>query len=41
MMFERHNTANFKECSYVWLPVHFTNTDSIFIKYEKEWKIEP
>lgn len=41
MMFERHNTANFKECSYVWLPVHFTDTDSIFIKYEKEWKIEP
>jgi hypothetical protein len=39
MMFERHNTANFKECSYVWLPVQFNDDDTICLKYLSEWTL--
>ena len=39
MMLERHNTSNFKECSYVWLPVKFTNDGRILLEYLKEWSI--
>ena len=37
-MAERHNTANFLHCSYVWLPLHFAE-DRLFLAYEKEWEI--
>ena len=38
IMLERHNTGNFLECSYVWLPVRFEN-NTIKIEYLKDWKI--
>lgn len=38
IMLERHNTKNFLECSYVWLPVRFEN-NTIKIEYLKDWKI--
>lgn len=39
MMFERHNTSNFVECSYVWLPVEFNDDNTISLRYKKEWSI--
>ena len=39
IMLERHNTSNFKECSYVWLPVEFNDNNTISIRYLKDWKI--
>ena len=39
IMLERHNTFNFKECSYVWLPVEFNSNKTISLKYRKEWKL--
>ncbi len=39
MMFERHNTSNFLESSYVWLPVIFNDDDTISIEYKKEWTL--
>lgn len=39
MMFERHNTSNFLECSYVWLPVIFNDDNTISFKYVKEWTL--
>lgn len=38
IMLERHNTGNFLESSYVWLPVEF-NDNTVSLKYTKEWKI--
>lgn len=40
MMFERHNTENFLECSYVWLPVIFNDDETISLEYKKEWSLE-
>ena len=39
MMFERHNTSNFLESSYIWLPVIFNDDETISLKYEKEWTL--
>jgi beta-xylosidase len=39
MMFERHNTNNFVECAYVWLPVEFNDDHTISLRYKKEWSI--
>ena len=38
IMLERHNTGNFLECSYVWLPARFEN-GAVKIEYLKDWKI--
>lgn len=39
IMLERHNTKNFKECSYVWLPVEFNGDNTVSLRYLKEWKL--
>lgn len=39
IMLERHNTKNFKECSYVWLPVDFGEDNTLSISYRKIWRI--
>ena len=39
IMLERHNTSNFKECSYIWLPIEFNNDNTVSIRYLKEWKL--
>ena len=39
VMFERHNTSNFLECSYVWLKPEFTNDKKIRFRYTREWKL--
>ena len=39
IMLERHNTKNFLECSYVWLPIQFNPDNTITIKYLKDWTI--
>ena len=39
VMFERHNTSNFKECSYVWLPVEFNPDNTVSLRYRKDWKL--
>ncbi len=38
MMFERHNTKNFEECSYVWLPVEFNGDNTVSLHYLEKWK---
>lgn len=38
-MAERHNTDNFMHCSYIWLPIHFTEDHRLYLSYEKEWEI--
>lgn len=37
IMLERHNTENFLKCSYVWLPINFTNNQELNFPYYKEW----
>jgi hypothetical protein len=37
IMLERHNTENFLKCSYVWLPINFTNDQELNFPYYKEW----
>ena len=39
VMFERHNTSNFVECSYVWLMPEFNDDKTISFRYLKEWKL--
>lgn len=39
LMAERHNTDNFMNCSYIWLPIQFGNDDTLFIKYLEEWTV--
>ena len=39
VMFERHNTSNFLECSYVWLKPEITADKKICFHYQKEWKL--
>ena len=38
VMLERHNTANFQECSYVWLPAKFKD-NRVYLEYTKDWKL--
>ena len=37
LMAERHNTENFENCSYIWLPVKFTDQNTIQIEYKEAW----
>ncbi len=39
-MAERHNTENFLNCSYIWLPVEFGADHTLRLRYRKEWKLE-
>lgn len=39
LMAERHNTENFQECSYIWLPIEFHKDHTLSIRYLKEWTI--
>ena len=39
LMLERHNTANFLKCSYIWLPIEFNQNGTPFIRYRKEWSL--
>ena len=36
-MAERHNTENFERCSYIWLPIHFTDDHKLYLSYEESW----
>jgi hypothetical protein len=38
LMLERHNTANFELCSYVWLPV-FIEDGRLRVEYFEEWGV--
>ena len=38
-MAERHNTENFLHCSYIWLPVRFTDDHRLYLAYEEEWEL--
>lgn len=38
-MAERHNTANFLHCSYIWLPVLIGTDHTLSLTYQKEWVI--
>jgi hypothetical protein len=40
IMLERHNTSNFLESSYVWLPIRFNDDNTISLNYQREWKIK-
>ena len=37
-MSERHNTANFLHCSYIWLPIDFHGDGRLSLSYREEWK---
>ena len=39
VMFERHNTSNFLECSYIWLPVEINDNHTLSLRYRKEWNL--
>lgn len=39
-MAERHNTEDFEQCSYIWLPVDFHNDHTLSLSYRKEWRLE-
>lgn len=39
-MAERHNTANFEACSYIWLPVEFPTEDTVKLAYRKSWRLD-
>ncbi len=38
-MAERHNTDNFLNCSYIWLPIEFKEDHSLQLNYQKEWEL--
>jgi len=38
-MAERHNTQNFLECSYIWLPIEFLEDNTLKLSYKKQWEI--
>lgn len=40
IMLERHNTDNFLKSSYVWLPIEFNESNTISLRYKKEWSIK-
>ena len=39
LMAERHNVENFLHCSYIWLPIEFTNEGGLQLKYRNEFVI--
>jgi len=39
IMLERHNTQNFEECSYIWLPIMFPTKDTMAVAYHEEWSL--
>ncbi len=39
-MAERHNTENFLNCSYIWLPVEFAGENTLRLRYRKAWRLE-
>ncbi len=39
-MCERHNTADFERCSYIWLPIGFTPAGRIEVRYQNETDID-
>lgn len=39
VMLERHNTSNFLNCSYVWLPIEFDKNEQLFFPYLTKWKL--
>lgn len=39
-MAERHNTANFEHCSYIWLPIRLRPDHTISLSYRKEWSLQ-
>lgn len=38
-MAERHNTADFLHCSYIWLPVLFTEEHGLKLEYAERWSL--
>ncbi len=38
-MAERHNTENFLHCSYIWLPIHFSDDHTLELRYKEEWTL--
>ena len=38
-MAERHNTASFLHCSYIWLPIEFHDDHTLSLRYQQTWKI--
>lgn len=40
LMAERHNTKNFEQCSYIWLPVEFPTPDTMRVSYHEAWSME-
>lgn len=40
LMAERHNTDNFMECSYIWLPIRFGENNTLSIEYFEEWTLD-
>ena len=38
VMLERHNTSDFQKCSYVWLPAKFSDDNTVYLEYTKEWE---
>ena len=39
-MCERHNTADFERCSYIWLPIHFLSNGGIEVRYKNTVDID-
>lgn len=39
-MAERHNTDNMINCSYIWLPVEFTEENRMHIPYLERWRLD-
>ena len=39
-MAERHNIENFLHCSYIWLPIRFTEDHRMELHYQTEWNLE-
>ena len=38
-MAERHNTGNFEQCSYIWLPISFHENNTLSMGYREEWHL--
>ena len=36
-MAERHNTKNFLHCSYIWLPIDFSDDGTLSLTYRESW----
>lgn len=37
LMLERHNTSDFMKCSYIWLPLNFSNNKNFIVYYNELW----